>query len=80
MMKRAGMNTLRIAESTWSSLEPEDGRFDFSYIDRVLAAAEREGMSVIIGTPTYALPPWLVKREPENEMDKGRLASHHGRQ
>ena len=30
MMKRAGMNTLRIAESTWSSLEPEDGRFDFS--------------------------------------------------
>lgn len=65
MMKKAGMNTLRIAESTWSSLEPEDGRFDFSYIDRVLEAADREEMSVIIGTPTYAIPPWLVKREPD---------------
>ena len=64
MMKKAGMNTLRIAESTWSSLEPEDGKFDFSCIDRVLEAAKREGMSVIIGTPTYALPPWLVKKEP----------------
>lgn len=42
MMKKAGMNTLRIAESTWSSLEPEDGIFDFSYIDRVLEAARRE--------------------------------------
>ena len=38
MMKRAGMNTLRIAESTWSSLEPEDGKFNFSYIDRSLEA------------------------------------------
>ncbi len=65
MMKRAGMNTLRIAESTWSSMEPEDGRFDFSCIDKVLEAAEREKMSVIIGTPTYAIPPWLVKKEPE---------------
>ena len=42
MMKKAGMNTLRIAESTWSSLEPEEGRFDFSYIDQVLEAADRE--------------------------------------
>lgn len=65
MMKKAGMNTLRIAESTWSSLEPEDGKFDFSHIDRVLEAAKEGGMSVIIGTPTYALPPWLAKKEPE---------------
>lgn len=70
MMKRAGMNTLRIAESTWSSLEPEDGKFDFSYIDRVLEAAKEGGMSVIIGTPTYALPPWLVKSEPEIMVER----------
>lgn len=70
MMKKAGMNTLRIAESTWSSLEPEDGIFDFSYIDRTLEAAKGEGMSVIIGTPTYALPSWLVKKEPEIMVEK----------
>ncbi len=81
MMKRAGMNTLRIAESTWSSLEPEDGRFDFSYIDGVLEAAKAGGMSVIIGTPTYALPPWLVKKEPEIIVEqKGGRALYGARQ
>lgn len=64
MMKRAGMNVIRIAESTWSTLEPHDGVFDFSYIDRVLEAAQKMGMWVIVGTPTYAVPSWLVKKEP----------------
>ena len=40
MMKAAGMNVVRIAESTWSTLEPRDGVFDFTYIDQVLSAAE----------------------------------------
>lgn len=58
-MKQAGMNVVRIAESTWSALEPEDGVFDFRYIDRVLDAAGERGISVIIGTPTYAVPTWM---------------------
>lgn len=61
MMKKAGMNVVRIAESTWSTLEPKEGVFDFTYIDRVLEVIEREGMKVIIGTPTYAIPSWLEK-------------------
>ena len=39
MMERAGMNTIRIAESTWSTLEPSDGVFDFTCIDRMVQAA-----------------------------------------
>lgn len=56
MMKAAGMNVVRIAESTWSTLEPEEGTFDFSYIDRVVEKTEEAGMMVIVGTPTYAVP------------------------
>ena len=52
MMKAAGMNTVRITESTWSTLEPAEGVFDFSYIDRVLEKTEKAGMLVIVGTPT----------------------------
>lgn len=63
MMKSAGMNVVRIAESTWSTLEPVEGKFDFSYIDRVLYRTKEAGMSVIIGTPTYAVPSWLVKKD-----------------
>ena len=64
MMKAAGMNTIRVAESTWSTEEPKDGVFDFSYVDQVLDAAQKNGMRVIIGTPTYAVPAWLVRKEP----------------
>lgn len=65
MMKDAGINVVRIAESTWSTMEPQEGVFDFSHIDRVLNAMHKAGISVIIGTPTYAVPTWLVKKYPD---------------
>ncbi|WEV63680.1 beta-galactosidase [Bifidobacterium sp. ESL0732] len=65
MMRHIGINTIRIAESTWSTCEPQPGVFDFSHIDRVLDAAQRHGISVIVGTPTYAVPTWLVRMHPD---------------
>lgn len=65
MMKAAGLNVVRIAESTWSTLEPEDGRFDFSILDETLRALEKSGISAIVGTPTYAIPPWLARKCPD---------------
>ncbi|WP_442591760.1 beta-galactosidase [Pedobacter sp. AW31-3R] len=62
MMKETGINVVRIAESTWSTMEPQEGVYDFSHIDRVLNAMHKAGISVIIGTPTYAVPTWLVKK------------------
>ena len=65
MMKKAGINTVRIAESTWSTCEPQEGVFDFSHVERVMDAMEEAGIHVIIGTPTYAVPTWMVKSHPE---------------
>lgn len=65
MMKQAGINVVRIAESTWSTCEPQDGVFDFSHVERVMDAMEAAGISVIIGTPTYAVPTWMVKAYPD---------------
>ncbi|MEO7216546.1 beta-galactosidase [Mucilaginibacter sp.] len=65
MMKETGINVVRIAESTWSTMEPQEGVYDFSHIDRVLNAMHKAGISVIIGTPTYAVPTWLVKKYPD---------------
>lgn len=65
MMKKAGINTVRIAESTWSTCEPQPGVFDFSHVERVLDAMEEAGINVIIGTPTYAVPTWMVKSYPD---------------
>lgn len=65
MMKAAGINVVRIAESTWSTCEPQPGVFDFSHVVRVVDAMEAAGISVIIGTPTYAVPTWMVKAYPD---------------
>ena len=74
MMKKAGINTVRIAESTWSTCEPQPGEFDFSHVERVMDAMEEAGINVIIGTPTYAVPTWMVKAHPDvlAETVKGR--------
>ena len=65
MMKKAGVNVVRIAESTWSTCEPQEGLFDFSHVEKVMDAMEAAGISVIIGTPTYAVPTWMVKSYPD---------------
>ncbi|GIU73064.1 MAG: beta-galactosidase LacZ [Bryobacteraceae bacterium] len=65
LMKKAGLTVVRIGESTWSSWEPRDGQFEYGYIDRVVEAMHRAGIKVILGTPTYSIPPWLYYKHPE---------------
>lgn len=65
MMKKAKINLVRIGESTWSTYEPQEGVFDFSHLERVMDAMEKAGISVIVGTPTYAVPSWMVKSHPD---------------
>src|SRR5512141_2855704 len=65
MMKDAGINVERIAESTWSTHEPQHGVCAGSSVGRVLAAMHQAGIKVIVGTPTYAIPTWMVKEHPD---------------
>ncbi len=65
MMQKAGINTIRIAESTWSTWEPLEGEYDFSILLKTLDKANEYGLNVIVGTPTYAVPAWLVKKDPD---------------
>lgn len=65
MMVRANINTIRIAESTWSTWEPQEGVFDFTHLHRMLRASAAHGISVIVGTPTYAIPTWLAAKCPD---------------
>ena len=65
LMRAAGINVVRIAESTWGTLERQPGVFDFTHVDRMLAAMHRQGIKVIVGTPTYAIPTWLAKQHPD---------------
>ena len=65
LMKAAGLNVVRMGESTWSLWEPEDGRFDYSWMDRIVDAMGKAGIHVILGTPTYSVPAWMAHQHPE---------------
>lgn len=78
LMKAAGMNVIRIAESTWSTWEPRDGEFDFTSLHRMLRGAKKYGINVIVGTPTYAIPPWMVRKYPDILADTHSGPSRYG--
>ncbi|HET6739851.1 MAG TPA: beta-galactosidase [Kribbella sp.] len=65
LMVAAGITAIRVGESVWSTWEPRDGVFDLEWIRPVLDGAHERGLSVILGTPTYAVPPWLQRAHPE---------------
>src|SRR5579859_7065674 len=65
LMKAAGLNVVRMGESTWSLWEPEDGKFEYAWMDRVVDAMGKAGIKVILGTPTYSIPTWLYREHPE---------------
>ncbi|MGA3028017.1 MAG: beta-galactosidase [Bryobacteraceae bacterium] len=65
LMEQAGINVVRVGESTWSLWEPEDGRFEFAWMDRIIERLARAHIRVILGTPTYSIPPWMFKKHPE---------------
>ena len=65
MMKAAGLTVVRMGESTWSLWEPEDGKFEYAWMDRVVDAMGKAGIKVIMGTPTYSIPTWMYREHPE---------------
>ncbi len=65
LMKKAGINFVRLGESTWSSWEPSEGEFKFAWMERILDHLNQNGIKVILGTPTYSIPPWLYRKHPE---------------
>ena len=65
LMKEAGLTVVRVGESTWSLFEPQDGQFEFAWMDRILDKMQQAGIKVILGTPTYSIPSWLAREYPE---------------
>jgi beta-galactosidase len=65
LMREAGLSVIRVGESVWQKWEPEQGKFDLEWLQPILDRASANGISVIIGTPTYALPRWVFLKYPE---------------
>ncbi|MRX71151.1 cellulase family glycosylhydrolase [Bacillus lacus] len=65
LMKELGINVVRIAEFGWQLMEPEEGVFDFSLYDEAIDLLTKNGIKVVIGTPTATPPAWMVQKYPD---------------
>jgi beta-galactosidase len=64
-MAEIGLNYVRIGEFAWSKLEPRPGELDFDWLVEAMDTLGRQGLKVILGTPTATPPRWLLDKMPD---------------
>ena len=65
LMQKANCNEMTVGIFAWAALEPEEGKFDFSWLDKVMDDVYKNGGRVILATPSGARPMWMAKKYPE---------------
>jgi beta-galactosidase len=65
MMQEAGINFVRMGEFAWVKMEPQEGHFDFTWLDRALKVLNAHGIRAVLGTPTASPPAWLYAKYPD---------------
>ena len=65
LMKLAGCNEMTVGIFSWAKLEPEEGVYDFSFLDEIIEKIGNNGGKVILSTPSGARPHWLAEKYPE---------------
>ena len=78
-MKELGLNHVRMMEFAWSVIEKVEGEFDFSLFDAVIDKLHKNGISVMLCTPTATPPRWFTLKYPDSlAVDKDGKTLHHG--
>jgi len=79
-MAELGFSFTHMAEFAWARLEPEEGKFDFEWLDWCVAEAGKNGLKVILCTPSPCPPAWLTSKHPEilNVNENGIRSAHGG--
>jgi beta-galactosidase len=64
IMKHAGFNVVRMGDLSWDSFEPEQGRFEFAWFDKIMDKMQANGIRVILDIPGTPAPIWLHRAYP----------------
>lgn len=65
LMKLAGVNNVSLGIFSWAFLEPEEGKYQFDYMEEIINRLYENGIYVNLATPTGAMPNWLTAEYPE---------------
>ncbi len=81
-MAEVGFSFTHFGEFAWSFIEPEEGKFDFKWLDEAVALSAKYGIRVIMCTSTPTPPAWMAQKHPEILMvnAEGRTMQHGSRQ
>ncbi|WP_308636505.1 beta-galactosidase [Paenibacillus silvisoli] len=79
LMKLANCNVMAIGIFSWAALEPEEGRFEFGWLDHVLDTFAANGLYAWLATPSGARPAWMSQQYPEVlRVGPNRVRNLHG--
>lgn len=65
LMKQAGVNVATLGVFSWTSIEPREGEYTFQWLDDIMDKLHKNGIYVILSTPSGARPPWMAQKYPE---------------
>lgn len=65
LMQLAGMNSASVGIFSWAKLEPEEGVYDWSWLDAIMDRLQAIGSRVVLATPSGARPAWMSQKYPE---------------
>ncbi len=65
LMQKANCNVMSVGIFAWATLEPEEGKYDFSFLDGIMDNLSAIGSKAMLATPSAARPRWLAAKYPE---------------
>ena len=78
-LARLGFQFTHFGEFAWARMEPEEGQYDFEWLDKVVTLAGKYGLKVIMCTPTPTPPVWLTQKHPEIlSVNENLIRQQHG--
>ncbi len=77
--KKAHINTVSLGIFSWAVLEPEEGKYNFDWLEEIINNLYKEGIHTILATPSGARPKWMTdKYEEVLRMDPDRTRRFFG--
>ena len=65
LMKKAGVNTVALAIFSWDRIQPQENRWDFGWLDRIIEKLGKAGIATDLASATATAPLWLYEKHPE---------------
>lgn len=65
LMKKAGVNTVALAIFSWDRIQPQENRWDFGWLDRIIDKLGKAGIATDLASATATAPLWLYEKHPE---------------